>query len=313
MVTNSSCLPRAGAIAYAEKHPPFKELLVHFSSLLCAQRDMADRLCDAFTDADLSNDAVALAGEPVAMSLAPALFLSAFRRSAQSIWPLMGKEFPMLQSPLRALEKQIMNDDWCMDCLRAAVRGEAEGLEQAAKTANVPPEVLLTALRAAYGPCISALRPKLAGQSSVVLWRKCFCPICGSDPDIGTLELHPEEGDFVVSTSGQAWLHCPQCEQHWRFTRVLCPACGNKENDKLVRLSLPETPNEHIYACDACRRYLPCLDLTALPDGDGGPDLYFAALKLVHLDAIAQEHGYTPLSPVPWATFGFVDERKQTA
>jgi FdhE protein len=306
MKTNS--FSQAEVRAYAEQHPAFQELLARFSKLLCAQREMTEQLRDVLQDVDPLSGETLSAGEPLCMNIRPALLLEAFRRSARTLWPTVVQEFPVLQPAFTKITEKLADDSWCMDCLHASVRGEIERLENAAKQADVAPETLLFALRVAYAPCITALRPRLTDQPSVTLWRKSFCPICGADPDLGTLELHADEGSFVVAKSGQAWLHCPKCEHHWRFTRVLCPSCGNKENDQLHRLHLPEIPHEFVYACDACNHYLPFLDLTALPEGTAEPDLYFAALKLIHLDAVAQEKGYEPLSPAPWTVFGFAEK-----
>lgn len=305
MITTGNRMPKDSLNAHTQSHPPFRDLFVHFGNLLQAQRALHGTLSIPLNDSSAFNESAFPAGEPLAMRLEPKLFLTAFRQAAHEIWPVIGKEFPALQPDFYALSERLDTDDWCLGCLAVAVRGDGTALAAAADVAGVERDILLFAIRTAYSPCITSLRPLLAEQPSVVLWRKCFCPICGSDPDIGTLELHPDEKDYVVSQSGQSWLHCPQCGQHWRFTRVVCPSCGNQENDKLTRFSLPEVPHEYIYACDACGRYLPCLDLTAMPEANRQPDLFFTALTLVHLDAIAQERGYKPLSPVPWVTFGF--------
>jgi FdhE protein len=305
MTSIDKCVTEEGLGIHAKHHPPFRQLLVHFSKILRAQRDICANINIAFDATRFFNETASLAGEPLNMRLAPELFLSAFRQAAHDIWPVISEELPLLQPDLQKLFERLNDDDWCLSCLAVAVRGDAAALQNAADMAGVEQDILLVAIRMAYAPCIASLRPILAEQPSVVLWRKCFCPICGSDPDIGTLELHPDENDYVVSQSGQSWLHCPQCGQHWRFTRVVCPSCGNQENDKLTRFSLPEIPYEYIYACDACHHYLPCLDLTAVPESDRKPDLLFASLKLVYLDAIAQERGYRPLSPVPWNSFDF--------
>lgn len=305
MFVTDDCMLQAGLDAYANTHQPLAGVVTHFGRLLCAQRAVSATLPIAMPGAISVEEAVFLAGEPLGARLEPALFPSFFRQAAEALWPFLGEEFPPLREPLGLLAKILEQDSCCMDCLWAVVRGDAEALHRVASQAGVGQDMLLFALRTAYGPCIAALRPQLAELPLVTLWRKCFCPICGSDPDLETLELHPDEKDYVVSQSGEAWLHCPQCHQHWRFTRAVCPSCGNQENDKLTRLSLPDAPYEFLYACDACHKYLPCLDLTAMPENGRSPDLAFAALKMVHLDAIAQKRGYTPLSPAPWTGFGF--------
>jgi FdhE protein len=69
---------------------------------------------------------------------------------------------------------------------------------------------------------------------------------------------------------------------------------------------MPDSLQTIIYACEQCQHYLPCLNLV-----ENSQKINFnqAALNLVHLDAAAQSKGYTPLSPAPWAVFGFDQEK----
>ena len=160
------------------------------------------------------------------------------------------------------------------------------------------------ALRAAYGPCIAAQRPALLALAPANLWRNSHCPVCGSDPDLAVLENHPDPSEFLVSKSGELWHHCPVCAHRWRFVRMVCPGCGNQEHERITRFSLPDSPHEHIYACEDCQQYLPCLDTV---ENSAAVDFDLAALGLVHLDAVAQSRGYTPLSPAPWTALGLAE------
>jgi FdhE protein len=161
------------------------------------------------------------------------------------------------------------------------------------------------ALRAAYAPCIAAHKSVLTALAPVKLWRKPYCPVCGSDPDLAMLENHPDTSEFLVSKSGEIWHHCPTCTYRWRFVRMVCPGCGNQDHETLNRFSLPGSPREYIYACDKCRQYLPCLDLVERADAI---DFDLAALNAVHLDAAAQASGYTPISPALWTALGFAED-----
>jgi len=294
--------------ACTRSHPGFHDIVASFKRVLLAQRQTVDSLSLHETCAITCTEDEFLSGTSLATKLHPAVFLKPFKQSAAKVWPELAKAFPALSESLEGLERELQNDVWCTACLEALVHGNGQSFEAALRAVQVEPQVLLACLRIAYVPCITAIRPVLAEHPSVKLWRKRFCPICGSDPDMGTLELHATGADFVVSKSGQAWLHCPQCGQHWRFSRAVCPACGTQENSSLTRYFLPEEPREFIYACDACKHYLPYKDLTENTDDTECFDRDATSLEFMHLDAMAQASGYEPLSPVLWANLGLTGD-----
>ena len=290
----------------ASRHEPFREIINRFGLLLCRQAELYAEL----PRADVSGVAVSeerfLGGEPLVVGMDCEVLAPAFTASALRIWPVMGVLFAALAESLGGLGHKLEeNRQWTSLCLRAVVHGDEEALDRAAADAAVTPDFLLMALRAAYGPCIAAQKEALLALAPADLWRTSYCPVCGSDPDLSTLETHPEPSDFLISKSGELWHHCPVCAHRWRFMRMTCPGCGNQEHERMTRFSLPDSTHEHIYACEDCRQYLPCLDLVERSEA---VDFDLAALGLVYLDAVAQSRGYSPLSPAPWTALGLAEK-----
>ncbi len=289
----------------ASRHEPFREIINRFGLLLCRQAELRSELPLADVSGMTVDEAGFLDGSPLVGGMDAEMFAPAFKVAALRIWPVMGVLFTALAESLAGLGCKLEEDrDWTSLCLRAVAHGDAEALDRAAAQAAVAPDFLLMALRAAYGPCIAAQKQTLLPLAPAELWRKPHCPVCGSDPDLSTLENHPEPSDFLVSKSGELWHHCPVCAHRWRFMRMTCPGCGNQDHERLTRLSLPDSPREHIYACEDCGRYLPCLDLL---ENAEATDFDLAPLGLVHLDAVAQSRGYAPLSPAPWTGLGLAE------
>ena len=110
------------------------------------------------------------------------------------------------------------------------MHADAGAIGLAAKQSGTAPELLLLCLRSAWAPVMAAARPALLNGISTELWRRPYCPVCGSEPDMAVLENHPDPSEFLVSKSGEVWHHCPACLHRWRFVRVACPACGNLAN-----------------------------------------------------------------------------------
>lgn len=286
--------------AFIETHVEFRDVVMRCSGLLALQKKVEAQLALDKQDFVWTEEEF-VSGVPLVTKIAPAFFMEPLRHAAAAMNQDLAGLFPPLGDSIDRMARYLADDTGCAICLAVAIVGDAEALATAAKAAEVEENFLLFYVRAVYGPCVAALRPMLEDHPSVVLWRKRYCPICGSDPDLETLEIHANEADYVVSKSGQAWLHCPQCGQHWRFSRAVCPSCGTQENSKLTRYALSDRPQEFIYACDACNHYLPCIDMAEYPDQDTHSDLDCASLTLVHLDAMAQGKGYEPLSPAAGA------------
>ncbi len=286
----------------ASRHEPFREIINRFGLLLCRQAELQSELPIVDVTGMSVVESRFLGGESLVVGMDSEAFDLAFRASALRIWPVMGVLFTALAESLGGLGRKLEDDrQWVNQCLKAVVHGDEEALEHAAAAAVVTPDFLLMALRAAYGPCIAAQKQALLPLAPADLWRKPYCPVCGSDPDLSTLENHPNPSDFLISKSGELWHHCPVCTHRWRFMRLTCPGCGNQDHERMNRFSFPDCPHEHIYACEDCHQYLPCLDLVERSEAI---DFDLAALGLVHLDAVAQSRGYIPLSPAPWTDLG---------
>ncbi len=109
------------------------------------------------------------------------------------------------------------------------------------------------------------------------------CPLCGSKPQVGALR---PEGDGAKRS-----LICALCATEWDYRRIVCPACGEEDVNKLALYSAKEFSNVRIEACDGCRTYLKTVDLTK--DGHAVP--LVDELATIPLDLWAAEHSYHKL------------------
>jgi formate dehydrogenase maturation protein FdhE len=109
------------------------------------------------------------------------------------------------------------------------------------------------------------------------------CPFCFEKPLAGVLR---PEGD-----GGKRSLLCSMCATEWHCGRILCPACGEQNVEKLAVYSTDQFPQVRIEACDSCRFYIKTIDLTktgrAIPVVD--------ELATIPLNLWASDHGYTKL------------------
>lgn len=123
-----------------------------------------------------------------------------------------------------------------------------------------------------------AARGTVAGDAS-----SNACPFCGGLPFCSLLR---GEGE-----GGKRSLVCSLCATEWEFRRILCPNCGAENKERLPVFVAPEFDYIRVEACEECRTYLKCIDLTrnglAIAPAD--------ELASVALNIWAEEHGYTKI------------------
>jgi FdhE protein len=107
-----------------------------------------------------------------------------------------------------------------------------------------------------------------------------LCPFCSRKPVVGVLR---PEGDGAKRS-----LLCSMCATEWPIVRILCPACGDENVDKLAIYTAEQFPYVRVEACDTCGCYIKTVDLTrngrAVPIVD--------ELATIPLNLWAQKHRY---------------------
>lgn len=125
-----------------------------------------------------------------------------------------------------------------------------------------------------------AVRLQVGGRGTLAI-----CPLCSAKPVVGVLR---PEGD-----GGKRSLICSLCSTEWAFGRILCPACGEENVEKLAVYTASQFPYVRVEACDTCRRYIKTVDLTK--NGHAVP--LVDELATIPLNLWAKEHEYTKLQP----------------
>jgi FdhE protein len=110
-----------------------------------------------------------------------------------------------------------------------------------------------------------------------------ICPFCNARPVAGVLR---GEGE-----GAKRWLICSLCSTEWPFRRVICPACGEENKDKLPIYTSVHFESVRVDACDSCWTYIKSVDLTK--DGHAVPVV--DEIATVPLNIWAEEHGYSKL------------------
>ncbi len=113
------------------------------------------------------------------------------------------------------------------------------------------------------------------------------CPHCGGQPWVAVRRSLPN------THGAQRSLVCALCGSEWVVNRILCPACGEENPDRLPTFNTERYPSARIEGCETCHRYVKSVDLTL--DGHAIPEV--DDLVSVSLDLWAREQGFSRIEP----------------
>lgn len=168
--------------------------------------------------------------------------------------------------------------------LAAAAKGEAAAAEQVAGVTGVAPAVVVFVLRAALQPYFAwQFKSDSATPGDSAFPARQSCPACGGRPLMGK---HAEP-------DGHRYLRCVLCGHEWAYPRMACPACGDPDQTKMESFFVTGDEGHRVYLCATCKRYTKVSDERLL---GGRVYLPLEDMVTLHLDDLARERGYTPVS-----------------
>jgi len=175
---------------------------------------------------------------------------------------------------IRAMEK-----GEAMDVLLADVLADRGRISALAKTMNVLPDMLSLLLYLAVKPSLEMCARQLATHLASSQKSRNSCPICGSAPIIGEIDM-----------DGRQWMHCGWCWHRWPAKRSVCLFCSNQNSAPLEYLYSDDEPEYRVNLCGGCRRYLKVVDTRKMVRRFYPP---LEQVGSLHLDMLAAEGGYT--------------------
>lgn len=104
------------------------------------------------------------------------------------------------------------------------------------------------------------------------------CPVCGEPARLAVLE-----------NEGKKVMQCPRCLANWQSKRIECAHCGNQDHATLQQISVEGDAASIIQVCEKCKGYIKIVDTRQYLKK---PSAAMLDLKTIHLDFVAQDHGY---------------------
>lgn len=109
------------------------------------------------------------------------------------------------------------------------------------------------------------------------------CPFCNRKPGVGVLR---QQGDGAAK-----FLVCVFCSNEWEFRRIVCPGCGEENDQKLPVFTASDFDHIRVECCETCKTYIKTVDLTK----NGLAEPVVDELASAPLDLWAHDHGYAKL------------------
>jgi FdhE protein len=128
-------------------------------------------------------------------------------------------------------------------------------------------------------PAMEKVVEKYGKRVTELGWSEGYCPICSREPKIGEIKSDEES----------RYLFCNQCGFEWHFNRIVCPFCGNEEQETLAFFTIEGDERYRVDVCNECKRYIKMVDFRESAEE---ADLDVEDIATLHLDLLANEEGY---------------------
>lgn len=192
--------------------------------------------------------------------------------------PYMSREIEKLEDSIQ--EKRVELKALFNECHKE------EKIEEILRNFGLNGKMFIFLLKESIRPSIEEGMQNIDKKVDKEKWLKNFCPICGSLPYLSLLK---EE-------VGKKFLICSWCSCQWRYERISCPFCTNKEQDSLSYFYGEGEEAYRIDTCEKCKQYIKTIDLRKVELID--PIL--EDISTLHLDLIASKKGYKRPTSNPW-------------
>ena len=122
-----------------------------------------------------------------------------------------------------------------------------------------------------------------SAPSRRAIHRYAICPFCNRKPVVGVLR---QMGEGAARS-----LVCGFCLNEWEFRRIVCPGCGEENDQKLPVFTTSDFDYIRVECCDTCKTFIKSVDLTR----NGHAEPIVDELAAAPLDLWAHDRGYAKL------------------
>ncbi len=282
-----------------ERNPDLENIIGSFEELILAKNSLKEELSSTMREIKAPDMDRLASGVPALSDLDAGSRFPEMDTGFQRMLEALEAGFPNLKRETAALRLYIKNNpDISPKWLDSIIFGDDQTISDTADELNIDMEITNFMLEQCLKPYLETLSGKMSPYIEKMRWDQGYCPICGAYPDTTYLRQKQDNQEYLRAHGGQRWLHCSLCSYEWRLRRIVCPYCGNEENDSLEYFHEKNNQHERIYVCHKCKKYITCLDTSQLVDI---PLMDLLPFEMLPLDIVAQDMGYHPIVPKLWS------------
>lgn len=177
-----------------------------------------------------------------------------------------------------------LSDHEMMNLLRVWLKGEEPYITHFASRHQLPVDVLYVVLRYSLLPTLAFYSKQFydSGRFDDERWMKSYCPVCGDRQGLAEFRGDERFRHF----------RCLSCTADWKYWRIGCPYCHNRDHDRLSSWFIQEDIGHfQIDLCENCRGYVKGINKI---EPSSLPFLILDDILTTSLDLLAQEKGYLP-------------------
>jgi FdhE protein len=166
------------------------------------------------------------------------------------------------------------------DLIPKVAAGEKDVVTSETQRLQLDADLVWMLAQSAIKPALYMLCRQLTPLVAGIPWRRGICYVCGADATLGELR----------DNNLAKHLRCGRCGADWLYRRLQCMYCGNEDHRTLGYL-YDESQHDRmrVEVCDACKGYLKVITTFSATPPEMLP---VEDLATLHLDFIAQQHGY---------------------
>lgn len=161
------------------------------------------------------------------------------------------------------------------------LKRDFNSLATMAEKGKIGTEEFIFILVSWFRPYLSGLR-KACFKGDTSEWFKGYCPFCGGQSDIGKI---------IEVKDNKRVLHCSLCDNEWKFPRLMCTICENKNHETQGFFTTEEDELYRLDYCDECKGYIKTVRIVR-GDDDEKYDLLVENIISSYLDSSIIEEGY---------------------
>lgn len=247
------------------------------------QQDISKLRAECFGQLEnktIVNDQEIPSSAPVIPQIELAIDYVQFEDFATKLVALLEEKQPQLSDQFKKV-LTLFNSETGQQLFKAAVEMNGAYFEKISKESNIDdwlvPFVIENAVRPYLQKAAVELKPTL---DKIKLPKQC--PACGEPARLA-----------AINKDGKKDIHCPRCYHAWTEKKISCSHCGTDNHENIVILQIEDESMGEVHACKSCNSYTKVLktaNMLSVPT----PDML--DIKTIHLDYIAQDKGYGPIS-----------------